>query len=366
ATPRDRRLAAQTFSGRKNAEALVRSYDRPRDLVVDRLPLRVPQLPQPPDGADDADGEPDLDHPDECAQHGFAHVGVLAGGHVTHLEPEDHHPDRLAARAPEVAEVCEVGDEVDDAGEPVGLLEDGGDDGVDDQQDDEVDQAPDDPQAWAGQVPRHRHRAATGRHHRRWRRRGHRRLTAWRRGRWALHSLTYHMRALPSEAQPCNSKLHHANLWASARAACCAKASCRRSFTGTTPRRPRSRSTSSSSRRCSSSRVAPTWSTWSWMGTGPKRCSCARSRPIPVGWGRSTSTSTRSTWKRRSKSTSTSASSASRRRSSPETATYCSRCTRSASNACRPISRNRLRSTSRPWRRSKRSCGSPISGSPAA
>src|SRR5439155_27093289 len=76
---------------------LVDRDDRPRDFVVDRLPLRVPQLPEPTDGADDADRETHLEHPAEAAQRRLADLGVLAGGLVPDLETEHHHPDRLAA-----------------------------------------------------------------------------------------------------------------------------------------------------------------------------------------------------------------------------------------------------------------------------
>src|SRR5438067_5835051 len=119
--------------------ASVRRYDCSRDLVVDRLLLRVPQLPQPADRPDDADREPDFERPDEPTKDGVAKVRVLPGGLVAHLEAEYHHPDRLAPRAPEVAEVREVDSQVDDARQALNLLQDDADDAVDDEQDHDVD-----------------------------------------------------------------------------------------------------------------------------------------------------------------------------------------------------------------------------------
>src|SRR5207302_8238883 len=137
----DRRLAAQALSGREDGEALARRYDRPRDFVVDRLLLWVPQLPEPADGPDDADGEPNLDDPDESAERGLAHVGVLACGLVTDLEAEDHHRDRLASGAPEVAEVGDARHEADDAGHAGGLQENNGAAAIDQRMTDHADKA---------------------------------------------------------------------------------------------------------------------------------------------------------------------------------------------------------------------------------
>src|SRR5260370_41546778 len=85
-----------------------RRDDCSRDLVVDRLLLRIPEHPEPSERTDEAEGQGVLKGPDEPSQGGLAHRRVLAGRHVTHLEAEGHHPDRGAARAPEVREVRDV------------------------------------------------------------------------------------------------------------------------------------------------------------------------------------------------------------------------------------------------------------------
>src|SRR6266852_7287225 len=122
--------------------------DRAGDLVVDGLLLRVPQLPQPADGPDDADREADFERPDQPAQGRFAQARELPGRHVADLEPERHHSDRLPAAAPEVGEVRDVDDQVDDARQAANVLQDRADDAVDDNEDDHVDEATDDAQAW--------------------------------------------------------------------------------------------------------------------------------------------------------------------------------------------------------------------------
>src|SRR5437764_9663539 len=115
------------INGEDKGGASVPGDDRACDLVVDRLLLRVPQLPQPADRPDDADREPDFERPDEPTKDGVAQVRVLPGGLVAHLEAEDHHPDRLASRAPEVAEIGEVDSQVDDARQALNLLQDDAD-----------------------------------------------------------------------------------------------------------------------------------------------------------------------------------------------------------------------------------------------
>src|SRR5216684_7841914 len=122
--------------------------DRAGDLVVDGLFLRVPQLPQPADRPDDADRQADFDCPDEPAQSRLAQGRELPGGHVADLEPERHHPDGLPAAAPEVSEVRDVDDQVDDARQAANVLEERADYAIDDDEDDHVDEATDDAQAW--------------------------------------------------------------------------------------------------------------------------------------------------------------------------------------------------------------------------
>src|SRR6202521_5632297 len=111
---------AGTRCDRRSSSPSAPRDDCSRDLVVDRLLLRVPQLPQPADGPDDEDGEADLEGPDEAAQGGFAHRRILPGRHVTHLQAEGHHSDRGAARAPEVREVRDVDHHAENAGQEDG------------------------------------------------------------------------------------------------------------------------------------------------------------------------------------------------------------------------------------------------------
>src|SRR5229473_402289 len=85
---------------------------------------------------------------DEPAQSRLAQGRELPGGHVADLEPERHHPDGLPAAAPEVSEVRDVHDQVDDARQTANVLEERADYAVDDDEDDHVDEATDDAQAW--------------------------------------------------------------------------------------------------------------------------------------------------------------------------------------------------------------------------
>src|SRR6202521_4660856 len=108
---------AGTRCDRRSSSPSARRDDCSRDLVVDRLLLRVPEHPEPSERTDEAEGQGVLKGPDEPSQGGLAHRRVLAGRHVAHLEAERHHPDRGAARAPEVREVRDVDHHAENAGQ---------------------------------------------------------------------------------------------------------------------------------------------------------------------------------------------------------------------------------------------------------
>src|SRR5207245_8836637 len=123
----------------------------------------VPEHPDPPDRPHAADRA--LQPPDKAAQHGHPDAWPLPRQPVAYVEVEDHHANRLAARAPHVAEVRESDGKVDGAGGGVAAACYSFDQADQDGEEYEVDQPADQPQTGLGEVSRHRHRTPS------WRRR---------------------------------------------------------------------------------------------------------------------------------------------------------------------------------------------------
>src|SRR5207253_4794626 len=118
--------------------------------------------------------ECDLQPPDKAAQHGHPDAWPLPRQPVAYVEVEDHHANRLAARAPHVAEVRESDGQVDGAAGGVATACYSFDQADQDGEEYEVDQPADQPQTGLGEVSRHRHRTASRRQLRfslEWRRR---------------------------------------------------------------------------------------------------------------------------------------------------------------------------------------------------